>query len=138
MIDQEIIQTKIKDIQNYLVEIKPLLGLQTEEILADNLKLRTIERDFQLIIDTMLDINTHIIAAQKLTLPDNYQNTFTVLGQNKVLSAGLAQKIAPAVGLRNKVVHKYGEVDNKKMIEDLKAGSEQFEEYIEEIKKLLK
>lgn len=31
-----------------------------------------------------------------------------------------ALKIAPSVGLRNLVVHKYGKVDIKKMIEDIK------------------
>lgn len=137
MLDQEIIRAKIKDIQNYLGELRPLLKLPEFEIIADHLKLRTVERDFQLIVDTMIDINTHLIAANKFFLPDDYQNTFVVLAQNKILDPELSRKIAPVVGLRNKVVHKYGNVDMKKMINDLKIGSSQFKDYILEIKKLL-
>lgn len=53
-------------------------------------------------------------------MPDDYFSTFVVLGENGILPMDFALKIAPSVGLRNLVVHKYGKVDIKKMIEDIK------------------
>lgn len=41
-----------------------------------------------------------------------------------------ALKIAPVVGLRNKVAHKHGRVDKKQMVEELKAGSKDFRDFI--------
>lgn len=137
MIDKEIIKTKIKDIENYLKELKPILKLENREIASHYEKLRTIERDFQLIVDTILDINSHIIAAKKLSISDDYQHTFVVLAQNGILSSKLTEKIAPVAGLRNLIVHKYGEVDMDRFFNALKENVYQFNQYIEEIGKLL-
>jgi len=94
------------------------------------LKLRSTERLFQLIVDTAIDINTHIISNSNLQVPDDYQSTFITLADNKFLPMDFALKIAPSVGLRNIVVHKYGKVDIKKMIDDIKEGIGDYLVYI--------
>jgi len=137
MIDKEIIKAKIKDIENYLKELEPILKLSNSEIASSYEKLRTTERDFQLIVDTILDINSHIIAVNKLPISDDYQQTFMILAQHKILSPKLAEKIAPVAGMRNLIVHKYGEVDMERFFNALKNNLYQFDEYIEEIEKLL-
>lgn len=137
MIDKEIISAKIKDIENYLKELEPILALPNREIASHYEKLRTVERDFQLIVDTILDINSHIIAANKLPISDDYQQTFVILAQKNILSPVLAEKIAPVTGLRNLIVHKYGEVDMERFFNALKDNIYQFDEYVEEIKKLI-
>jgi len=63
VINKEIIKSKIRDIEIYLKEIRPFLKLSSYKIIGDYPKLRTIERDFQLIVDTMVDINTHTSGA---------------------------------------------------------------------------
>lgn len=136
MIDKEVIKNKIRDIQVYLKEMEPFLKLSPPEIIKDYPKLKTLERNFQLIVDSMIDINTHIISRQNLAVFDDYQSTFIVLGQNNVLPMDFALKIAPVVGLRNKIVHKYGNIDRKKFILDLKTGSNDFKKYCLFIKKI--
>lgn len=133
MIDKPLIITKFNDIKMYLQEIEPILTLSSYEIVKDYLKLRTLERDFQLLVDTMIAINTHIISRLQLSVGDDYQSTFEILGENKIIPLDFALKIAPVVGLRNKVVHKYGRVDKKQMIEELKTGCSDFKAYIKMI-----
>ena len=41
-----------------------------------------------------------------------------------------ALKIAPSVGLRNLIVHKYGKVDLKRMVDDIKANIGDYTEYL--------
>ena len=106
------------------------MKLEANEIVSDVLKLRTIERNFQLIVDTMLDINTHIISAKNLKAPETLQETFLILGDGGVLPFEFVKKIAPVVGLRNIVVHEYEKIDNEKMMCDVKDGASQFGEYI--------
>ena len=81
-------------------------------------------------MDTVIDINTHIIAELNLHVPDDYQSTFTALGEHKIIPMEFAMKIAPSVGLRNMIVHKYGRVDIKRMVDDVKANIDQYEEYL--------
>ena len=124
----------------YIKEIEPLLEEDTRELLRqDNYTdLRALEREFQLIVDTMIEINSHIISKMELEPPEDYANTFITLGRNDIIPVDFATKLAGAVGLRNKVVHKYEVIDLKKFIDDLKENSKQFKDYVNYIEKLLK
>lgn len=130
MIDKTLLTTKLNDIKTYLTEIEPILQNPPHEIVKDYLKLRALERDFQLIVDTMIEINTYLISRLHLAVADDYQSTFEILGEKGVIPMDFALKIAPVVGLRNKVVHKYGRVNKKQMVEELKKGSGDFREFI--------
>lgn len=61
MTDKTLIQAKVAQILNYLEELAPVLKLNVSEIIKDIKTLRFLERNFQLIVDTVLDINSHII-----------------------------------------------------------------------------
>lgn len=120
MIDKELVKNKISDIQKYFKELEIILQEDSKNIIENNLKLHTVERLFQLIVDIAIDINTHIITESDFSIPNDYQSTFITLGENKILPMSFALKIAPSVGLRNLIVHKYGKVDIEKMIYDVK------------------
>lgn len=137
MINNDLVKTKMADIQGYFMELKDILNEASREIIEDNLKLRTVERLFQLIVDTSVDINTHIISESDFSVPDDYQSTFIVLADNKILPMDFALKIAPSVGLRNLIVHKYGKVDIKKMVDDIKSEISQYLEYLKHLQKFL-
>lgn len=67
MIDKQVIQSKLAEIDRYLTEAQPILALPEQEILSDIRNLRTLERNFQLIVDAILSINSHLIAGLSLT-----------------------------------------------------------------------
>ena len=138
MIDKKLIKNKLADIEGYYKELKSVLENSVPEIIRDHLKLRSAERLFQLIVDTSIDINTHIIAESDIIIPDDYQSTFIVLAENNILPMEFALKIAPSVGLRNKVVHKYGKVDSKRMIGDVKNEIGDYLKYMKLINEYLK
>lgn len=137
MIDKDLVKHKMSDVQGYLEELKPILKNDSKDIVEDKLKLRTLERLFQLIVDTAIDINTHIISESELQVPNDYQGTFRTLGENKILPMDFVLKIAPSVGLRNLIVHKYGNVDLKRMIEDTKNEISDYEEYLKHVNTFL-
>ncbi len=136
MIDQDLIKNKLADMQGYYEELMNILKEETRSIIGDNLKLRSIERLFQLIVDTAVDINTHIILESDFPVPNDYQSTFITLGENKILPMDFAIKIAPSVGLRNLIVHKYGRKNIKKMVDDIKNEISEYLDYIKYIKEV--
>jgi uncharacterized protein YutE (UPF0331/DUF86 family) len=138
MLNKELIKRKINKIEGYVEEIRPILELPFNEIPKDLYKLRTLERNFQLIVDTLLDINTHIISAENLTPPEDMTETFHILGKAGVLPMEFVENISPVVGLRNKVVHEYGIIDIGKMVKDVQEGISQFGEYAVHIDNFLK
>lgn len=130
MLDQILVTGKFNDIRNYLDELLPLLEKDSRTIIEDYLVLHTVERLFQLIVDSAIDLNTHIISQSDFAVPNDYQSTFTVLGENKIIPMEFALKIARSVGLRNLIVHKYGKVDLKRMVDDIKNNLGDYVEYL--------
>lgn len=139
MINKNIIISKLSRIIEYLKELEPILKLESGYLLTKNnyRDLRTLERDFQMIVDAMIEINSHFISKLKLEVPEDYANTFFVLGRNNILPMEFSAKLSKVVGLRNKIVHKYDIIDMKKFIDDLKAGSDQFSDYASYIKEYI-
>lgn len=75
-----------------------------------------VERVLQEAIEAALDVNAHLIAELGHTVPDDYFGGFTKLGDLGVLPAELAHALAPAAGLRNRLVHEYDAIDDAKVL----------------------
>lgn len=131
------ISEKLAEIIKYQRELKQHLDFSDQEILEDTGKMHIAERLLQLIIDLMLDINNHFIKELKLELADDFQGTFYVLGKHGVLSYDFAQKIAPVVGVRNRIVHGYEKLDKNRFVTELRQNHIDFDKYIVSIKRYL-
>lgn len=118
---REFVERKLDAILHYAKQLDHVLGFSDEEVRSDFLKLHTLERLVQLIVDEMVDINTHIIRRSTLETPDNFQGSFTTLAQGNILPNEFASKIAPMVGLRNRLVHRYEEIDTMLLINMARA-----------------
>lgn len=124
------VDEKIKRIKGYLDEIKHLFRFSAKAILADSEKIHTAERLFQLIVDEMIDINQHFIKELGFDISNDLEGTFHILGENKILPEKFAKKIAPVVGLRNRLVHRYEELNPKIFVETFQEEYSDFEKYI--------
>jgi uncharacterized protein YutE (UPF0331/DUF86 family) len=77
----------------------------------------------------MVDINIHILRGTLLAAPDDLQSTFLALADQAVLPREFAEKIAPMVGLRNRIVHRYESLQRKTFIDSLKKNFADFSQY---------
>ena len=130
MLNKDLIKTKIRNIQEYLLEVEPILSLSKDQIVSNIEKLRTLERNFQLIVDAMIDINIHLIREIELGSPDDLKSTFLILGEAKIIPLDFAQKISPVVGLRNLLVHGYEKTDRKLFMDSFQKNKEDFDKYM--------
>lgn len=137
MLNKDLIKTKIRSIQEYLLEIEPILSLPKDEIISNIEKLRTLERNFQLVVDAMLDVNIHFIRELNLNSPDDLKSTFIILAEGKILPFDFSEKISPVVGLRNILVHGYEKIDRKLFIDSFQKNRKDFEKYLRTINSFL-
>lgn len=138
MIDKPLIEKKLQQVIEYLDELRPLAEhISVEEILKDPFKYHTAERIFQLIVDTIVDVNIHLIKEGNFAVPDDFQSTFATLADNDILPRDFAEQIAPVVGLRNRVVHRYETLSRNTFVELLKKNYPDFERYLTAIKKYI-
>lgn len=129
---------KLTEASGYLEEIKEFLKFSDEEILADTNKLHIAERLLQLLVDTMIDINQHFIRELNLKISEDFQGTFYILGEHDILPMGFARKIAPIVGLRNRIIHRYETLDKPLFISTFRRNYTDLEIYIKLINDYLK
>ncbi len=125
--------SKLELMQGYFERLDPLLLPSDKEILADTTALSAIERNFQLIVDAAIDINTAIIQKENMQPSDDYQGTFALMAKCSALPHELAFEIAPSVGLRNALVHVYEKIDPARVIHDIKRDIGQYRQYIKHI-----
>lgn len=128
---------KLEEVSGYLKEVKGFFEVPDKEILGDSAKVHVAERLLQLIVDTIIDINQHFIRELNLEVTEDFQGTFYILGENKILPKSFAQKIAPVVGLRNRVVHRYETLDKELFIKIFRKNYSDFERYIKLINNYL-
>jgi len=130
MIDKVFVESKLSYIQTYSTELGDVLAYSDQEIKQDFLKLRALERILQLIVDEIVDINSHIIRHGHFQAPDDFQGSFMVLAQKKIFPEEFARKIAPVIGLRNRLVHRYEKIDLDILLETTRKNKEDFKEYV--------
>lgn len=133
MIDKEFIKTKLFLIKSYYEELEQILSFSNSEIKEDFIRLRAIERLIQLIVDEIIDINTHIMRYQPLKLSIDFQSSFLILAENNILPESFAKKIAPVVGLRNRLVHRYEKIDLDLLLNLIRKNKDDFIEYVKHI-----
>lgn len=133
MLDNIFVQKKIDLLSESIGKLERLLTNDVEEIKNDELKLPALERHFQKTVDTMIDINTHIIREGNFGTVDDLQSTFKMLGDVKVLHKDFADKISPIVGVRNMLVHRYEKLDKDLFLSNLKRNFSDLKTYLIQI-----
>jgi len=138
MLDQDLINAKIRNIQNCLTSIKRYtkdFQLDTlEDMLVQDAVLINLERACQ----SCSDIAAHVVSRKAFGVPLSTKDAFFLLKNNKVISAEIASAMMSMVGFRNIAVHDYGELDMDIVRTIVKEHLQDFENFYKEILDFLK
>jgi uncharacterized protein YutE (UPF0331/DUF86 family) len=112
-LDRELIDTRLELIERMASELE---GVRTRfgelgAFLADEDGPGATERRYQVALQALLDVGSHIVAVRGWRMPEGYRGVVESLALHGVLPADLGDRLAQAAGLRNRLVHGYMEVD---------------------------
>lgn len=130
MLDKSVVKQKIKQVLIYLGEIEPILELNFENYKKDIYKIRTLERNIQLIVDNMIDINNELILDKNIEPADDYFGSFIKLKETGIFPEELINILAPLTGLRNRIVHEYDKIDQKILFVTIQKRAEEIKKYL--------
>jgi uncharacterized protein YutE (UPF0331/DUF86 family) len=136
-LDADILRAQITIILDNLKAPEPIGEMSRDEYLRDLCKRKATERLLQELIEAAIDINTHIVVGSGYAPPDDYYQSFIRAGELGFLSPGLAEKLAPSAGLRNRLVHEYDRIDHAIILKPVSMAQELYPRYIEEISDFL-
>ena len=139
MINKDLIERKIKSIQDDLEKLEKFKDYSFYEIAKEYYTHKSVERIIEVIINEAIDINQHlVIELGKGKLPFDYKESFLLLADLKILPKKFTEKIAESVGLRNILVHQYQKLDEKIFYHSINDCLKQYTQYCRYILKYLK
>lgn len=136
-VDAAVIRRKLGRIIEALNGLRPVATLALAQYRERYYERKAAERLLQEAIEAALDINAHLIAESGRAVPEDYYSGFLKLAELGMLHAKLARELAPAAGLRNRLVHEYNEIDDAKVLAAIGRILELFPRYIQAIEAAL-
>ena len=126
----ELLKKKIVLCQESLASLAKIFPENVQALLSDTTTLAAVERFFQIVVDSAVDINNELLLAKGKDRVDTYYSSFVALGDAGLVPRELAAALAASVGLRNTLVHRYETIDRDRMFFSMKKFIGLYQEYL--------
>lgn len=137
MLDKERIISTIGKLDSYIAELKAIVPEDYEDYAEDAEKRRACERLLQIAIESVIDICSLLVKGLELGIPSSEEDIFEKLEKKKFISRGMKDALKEMKAFRNILVHRYADVDDELVYENLKSIND-FDKFREHIAKFLK
>ena len=129
MVNEEKILQKFIQIDEYLSFLNNISKSSEQAFLKDKILIGGAKYYLQVSIECCLDVVNHIIASERFRAPRDYADSFSILEENGVLESSLVIKLRQMAKFRNRLVHLYGEIDDKFVYEFIKKDIEDIRKF---------
>jgi uncharacterized protein YutE (UPF0331/DUF86 family) len=133
MVRSDIIQARLATLAEYLDLLRVRRVRSMADLLADIREYHATLYELQMACQIVLDISSHILAADFSRRADRYRDVILGLGSEGVLPGDFAQRISGVAGFRNILIHEYLTVDPQRVYQMLQTGLDdlsRFGEYV--------
>lgn len=113
-----------------LTEIK---DMPRSKFLSDKHIQSSAKYNFIIAIEASIDLGSHIISRKAFRAPEDYADTFKVLGDAGVLESEFCSELEKMARFRNRLVHLYWDVDVVEVWKILQSRLGDFERYISQV-----
>lgn len=136
-VDVALVRRKPGRIAANIARLAAIEPLSLDAYRAGPLTAKATERLLQETIDAAVDVNLHLLRVQQAEAPPDYYESFIRPGELGVISVTLSRELAPAAGLRNRIVHEYDDVDDAIVLDAVARARRQFAQYIAQVEQYL-
>ncbi|MGI9861423.1 DUF86 domain-containing protein [Moorella naiadis] len=91
---------------------------------------------FIVAIEAAIDLSNHIIAQNNWRIPEDYADTFRILGEAGIFPPEFVATLIKMARFRNRLVHIYWDVDNNTLYNILENDLKDFDTYLRAMTKL--
>jgi uncharacterized protein YutE (UPF0331/DUF86 family) len=136
-LDRDLVRRKLAVIARDLEDLGAIEGLPLAVYDGDRIRQKATERLLQELVDAAVDINLHLIRVGGEDSPADHFTSFARVARLGVIPEELASTLAPASGLRNRIVHEYDRLDNSIVLRAVGFARSRFPEYLESVDRYL-
>lgn len=138
MIDKDIVLNKANKVDHHMRRIREKRVVSLEEFLVDLDCQEIVLFNLQMAVQNCIDIAAHIISDEELGIASSTNEMFYILQENGYIRPELTENMVAAVGLRNLVVHEYGNIDLKQVYQIANQDIDDLEDFVRAILKKCK
>ena len=136
-LEREIIEGKLDIIDRNLRFLEEFKTLTPEQFLVSYKNIQAAKYSLLEIMEACIDIANYIISVKGFRRAEEYSEMFKVLKEEEIIGEELAAKLEDMARFRNLLVHRYGEIDNNRVLEMLKQNLRDIEEFEKDIEKFI-
>lgn len=129
MIENDVIESKLRFLQEYLTDLDEYQAISLETYRTQKKGQRFVERTLHLACGCCLDIAAHIVSRKGFREPRDNKDLFLILHENGILSVPLYEAMVKMAKFRNIVVHDYARIDPEMVIGILRKNLDDFKSF---------
>lgn len=122
MIEEKLAQA-IDEISQMVKELERKLSLKDSDILSEYDTLSSLKFSLLRAVQASIDACMLLTSSRRYKAPASYRECFLNLNEEGILEKQLAQNLAKMAGFRNLLIHKYWDVDDKRILQILRSGA---------------
>jgi uncharacterized protein YutE (UPF0331/DUF86 family) len=115
MISKDVVNAMIDLIDENIRLIEEIRSQGYESFSGSFRDIQAAKHSLQEAIEACLDIGSHIIAEKGFRRPENYKEIFMVLEEEGIICPELSLKLQEMAQFRNLLVHRYGQIDTRRI-----------------------
>ena len=135
--DQEKMVKLVSELRKSVARLTDIAKLPQDEFLNDPDKIGSMKYHFIVAIESSIDMCNHIISRNGYRVPEDYGDTFRVMGEVGALDTDFSDDLRNMAKFRNRLVHLYWEVDDKQLYEILQNRLIDFKKFLDSLSSFL-
>jgi len=137
-LEREVIEGKFDIIDRNLRFLEEIKTLTPDQFVESYRDAQAAKYSLLEIMEACIDIANYIISVKGYRRAEEYSEMFRVLKEEGIMGKELATRLEDMARFGNLLVHRYGEVDNRRVLEIIKYNLRDIEEFEKEIEEFVK
>jgi uncharacterized protein YutE (UPF0331/DUF86 family) len=129
VVDKAKLDQILANLRRYVGTLGALAAVPREEFLGNPDKIGNAKYHCVIAIECCIDIANHIIASENYRFPKDNADSFVVLIEQGILDEALRDPLRNMARFRNRLLHLYWEVDDRRLYDYLQTGIGDFDRF---------
>ena len=137
LFDQEKMAKLVSELRKSVERLRAIATLRQNAFLNDPDKIGSAKYHFIVAIESCIDMCNHVISLNGYRVPEDYADTFKVIGEVGALDMDFTDELRNMAKFRNRLVHIYWEVDDLQLYEILQTRIDYLKKFLDSLARFL-
>lgn len=134
-VDRVRVNSYLSEIRRNSLALRQLL--EQNELVPDSVALKAAKYILIELAEAMSNTIQHLLAKDKGVAVSGYVDAVVKAFENGLVDKSLFERLKPFFDFRNSLVHRYWRIDDRRLIDNIRGGKDDFDRFISQIEAYL-